>query len=310
MLPRDRRQSHIILPRLALLAAALIWGSSFVMMKNAVAVFPTHLLLASRFSVACLILCVVFIKRLPRIDKDYLRKTALAGFCLYLAYTFQTIGIRHTTPGKNAFLTGVYVVIVPFLFWFAGKRKPAVKNILAALICLAGVSLISIDIPAGGLTGGGLEVNIGDALTLVGGFFYSAHMVCLALFTEDKDPILLTILQFAYCAAYFGLSSILTEALPEAVNALAILNVLYLAVFCTAVALLFQTYGQKYASPSSASLIMSLEAVFGVLFSVAIYGEQLTLKVLIGFALIFAAIIVSETRAGWTQGWTKGSINV
>ena len=283
----------------ALLTAALIWGSSFVMMKHAVGVFPTNMLLAIRFSLACVLLCVVFRHRLRFIDADYIKSTALTGLCLYLAYSFQTYGIRLTTPGKNAFLTAVYVVLVPFIHWIAIKRRPTPVNVIAALICLGGIGLISLEPikPAMSASASpvGLTIGAGDALTLVGGFFYAAHIVCLAVFSQSKDPVLLTLLQFACCALLFGLSSVLFEKAPASADTASLLTTLYLAVFCTAVAMLCQNYGQKHTSPASASLILSLESVFGVAFSVWVYGEALSLRIIAGFALVFASILISET---------------
>ncbi|MCL2120773.1 MAG: DMT family transporter [Clostridiales bacterium] len=295
----ESKHPGAFLPKLALFSAALIWGSSFVMMKNAVSVFPTNLLLMFRFSIACAILSLLFFRRLKRINVDYLKKAALIGFCLYLAYNFQTVGLRYTSPGKNAFLTGAYVILVPFLYWAAGKHRPTARNGIAAFVCLAGIGLISL-IPAESaltestLVESALSIGFGDALTLVCSFFYAAHMVLLALFSPGKDPLLLTILQFAYCALFFGLSALFGESMPAGVAAADVVNLLYLAVFCTAAAMFFQNYGQKYTHPSAASLIMSLESVFGVVFSVLLYHEALTPRLLAGFALVFAAILISE----------------
>jgi len=291
-----------MLPKTALFTAALIWGSSFAMMKNAVDVYPPNMLLAMRFSVACALLCVVFRKRLTAIDSDYLRKTALIGLCLFAAYSFQTFGIRLTTPGKNAFLTSVYVVIVPFIYWVTAKRRPSIANIAAALICLTGIGLISLESPASVPSAAAADfqifsvfsINAGDALTLIGGVFYAAHIVCLGVLSRGKDPVLLTILQFAYCALLFSICAVVFESPPPAADTVSLLTVLYLAVFCTAAAMLCQNFGQKYTAPSSASLIMSLEAVFGAAFSAWFYGETFTPRVVAGFVLVFAAIVISE----------------
>ncbi|MCL1848113.1 MAG: DMT family transporter [Clostridiales bacterium] len=292
----DDADLRTLKPKLAIFAAALIWGSSFVMMKNAVGVFPTYTLLAFRFSIACALLCLIYYKRLKGIDRDYLKKTAVIGICLFLAYSFQTVGIRYTTPGKNAFLTATYVIIVPFFHWLVGKHRPGVKNIVAACACLVGIALISF-VSAGDAASPGLGViGFGDALTLVCGFFYAAHMVFLGIYSVGKDPVLLTILQFGYCAIFFSLIGFSIETMPRSVEPAAVCNVLYLAVFCTAIAMLFQNYGQKYTSPAAASLIMSLESVFGVLFSVFFYGEVLTPRLITGFLLVFAAILLSEIQ--------------
>ena len=98
-----------------LILATIIWGSSFVVMKSSVDVLPTFWLLAIRFSFAALVLAVVFIRRWKVLDKQYLIGGTVMGFCLFLAYTFQTFGLEQTTSGKNAFFTAVYCVIVPFL---------------------------------------------------------------------------------------------------------------------------------------------------------------------------------------------------
>jgi drug/metabolite transporter (DMT)-like permease len=137
---------------------------------------------------------------------------------------------------------------------------------------------------------------MGDAFTLAGGVFYAAHMVAIAKFTKDKDPILLTILQFGYGAVFASIVALLFEDIPTKWNVQTVTGLLYLAVFATAVALLLQNVGQKYTNPTSAAIILSLESVFGVIFSIAFYHEQMTLRLFFGFLFIFTAIIISETK--------------
>ena len=127
-----------------LILATIIWGSSFVVMKSSVDVLPTFWLLAIRFSFAALVLAVVFIRRWKVLDKQYLIGGTVMGFCLFLAYTFQTFGLEQTTSGKNAFFTAVYCVIVPFLYWFIAKRRPDRFNLIAAFLCIGGIALVSI----------------------------------------------------------------------------------------------------------------------------------------------------------------------
>ena len=122
-----------------IILATIIWGSSFVVMKNSVDVLPTFWLLAIRFTFSALVLAVVFIKRWKVLDRQYLIGGTVMGFCLFVAYTFQTYGLERTTPGKNAFFTAVYCVIVPFLYWVIAKRRPDKFNILAAFLCIAGI---------------------------------------------------------------------------------------------------------------------------------------------------------------------------
>lgn len=273
--------------KLALLLATIIWGSSFIIMKNAVDQIPTPYLLGIRFSVAAVLLAVIFVRRLKQINKEYIWQSSIIGLCLYLAYFVQTLGLARTTPGKNAFLTAVYCIIVPFLYWIVDRKRPGKSNVIAAFLCVGGIGLVSLT--------NDLTVGLGDALTLVGGFFYAAHIVVVAKFGKDKDMFVVTTLQFAYCALYAGITALLLRPQMNLVLNSSLWGALtYLAIACTAVALLLQNLGQKYTHPSSASLILSLESVFGVIFSVIFYDEKLTVRIATGFVLIFVAILISE----------------
>lgn len=281
------------LPKLALFTAALIWGSSFFIVKNAVDVFPPNILLGIRFTIGCLLLALIFCKKLKQITWQYIWQGGILGILLFTAYCTQTIGITDTTPGKNAFLTAAYCVLVPFLFWITERRRPDIYNFSAAFLCLAGIGLVSLD--------SDFSIRFGDAMTLVGAFFYAAHIIAVARFSKGKDPVLLTIVQFgmsAICAWVLGLC---TETFPTTVTMDAVLGVAYLAVFATGVALLLQNVGQKYADPTAAAILLSLESVFGVVFSIIFYDETVTLKLGAGFLLIFAAVILSETKLSFLR---------
>lgn len=275
------------LSRPMLFAATLIWGSSFVVLKNTLDSVPVFLLLAVRFLVAAALLAVVFHGRLAGLGKDCVFYGAVMGLLLLAAYCVQTFGLAGTTPGKNAFLTAVYCVIVPFFSWAVTRVRPDKYNLAAALLCIAGIGLVSLS--------GDLTMTPGDALTLLSGFFYAAHIVCVSRFSKRHDIITLTVLQFAVTGAGALLLALLFER-PLTIPLQAAPGLAYLSVVSTALALLFQNIGQKYTEPAAASVLLSLEAPFGVLFSLLFYGELPTGRMLAGFALIFAAVICSETK--------------
>jgi drug/metabolite transporter (DMT)-like permease len=277
-----------LLAKSALFGATLIWGISFVVMKNTLDNVPAFYLLAFRFSTAAVILSLVFIKSFSSFNRDYLIKGSILGALLFCAYGFQTIGLESTTPGKNAFLTAVYCVMVPFLYWGYSKRRPNAFNISASIICIIGIGLVSLN--------EGLTMGIGDALTLVCGLFYAMHIVAVSSFSQGRDIFLLTIIQFASSALLGWLFGLGFDSFPKSISEGSLFSLLYLSVFATAVALLLQNVGQKYTPASTAGIILSLESVFGVLFSIIFYHEALILKTFIGFVLIFIAVIVSETR--------------
>ena len=282
-----------ILPKLALFSAALIWGSSFFIVKNTVDIFPTNFLLAIRFTIGCLLLCVLFPKKLTQLNRTCLWQGIVLGLLIFTAYCIQTIGLTDTTPGKNAFLTAAYCILVPFLYWITDKRRPDLYNFSAAFLCLAGIGLVSFD--------GSFSMRFGDAMTLISALFFAAHIVAGARFGGKSDPILLTILQFGTAAVCSWVLGFTTETFPKEIPLNAALGLLYLAVFATTIALLLQNIGLKYADPTSGAILLSLESVFGVLFSMLFYQERLTLRLGAGFLLIFIAVILSETKLSFLR---------
>jgi len=277
-----------IYPKLALFLAALIWGTSFVIMKSTVDIFPPSVLLGIRFTIGTVLLSVIFYKKLKLLNRDYFIKGGIIGLMLFTAYFTQTWGLTDTTPGKNAFLTAAYCVMVPFLMWFVTKKAPDRYNITAAILCLTGIGFVSLT--------QGFSISFGDSFTLLGAFFYAAHMVVIAIFSKDKDPVLLTILQFGTSAILSWFVSLFGAKMPESIPVASVFGIFYLGIFCTGIAMLLQNIGQKYSDASSASIILSLEAVFGVLVSILCRTENLTFSMAFGFILIFISVIISETK--------------
>lgn len=278
-----------------LLMAALIWGSSFIIMKNAVDFLTASTLLFVRFSLASLFLTIMYHKQLKDFPKDKIIGGLITGCCLFFAYYVQTRGLALTTPGKNAFLTAVYCAIVPFLSWLFYQKRPDTYNFIAAFLCVIGIGLVSLD--------ASLSINLGDLLTLGGGFLYAIHILFIKKYSKDVDSGAFTALQFYGGTILAFVIACLFEDITiiRLIKSDIFLQIFYLAFFATALCMLFQTKGQQTTSECNASLILSLESVFGVLFSVLFYGEVLTLKVIIGFVIIFIAIVISETKLSFLK---------
>ena len=279
-----------LLAKPMLFAAALIWGTSFFIMKNTLDVMPVFFLLAIRFTAGAALLSLAAWTRWKDFSFDYLWRGAVIGGFLFLAYSVQTFGLALTTPSKNAFLTSVYCVAVPFLTWAVVKIKPDRYNIAAALLSVTGVGLVSLTEE--------LTINAGDLLTLLCALFYAGHIVAVAKVSPGKDVTLLTVFQFAFAALYAWICGACTEAFPAAALAdpAVLWPLAYLCVMATTAALLFQNVGMVWSDPVSGSVILSLESVFGVLFSVIFYGDPVTGRLLAGFTLIFVAVVCSETK--------------
>ena len=289
-----------LLAKPMLFAAALIWGNSFFIMKNTLDVMPVFFLLAVRFTAGALLLALVAWKRWKDFTLDYLWRGAVVGGFLFLAYSVQTFGLALTTPSKNAFLTSVYCVIVPFLTWAVVKRKPDRYNVAAALLCITGVGLVSLTEE--------LTINSGDLLTLCCAVFYACHIVAVAKVSPGKDITLLTVFEWACAARYAWICGACTETFPAAAltDPAVLWPMAYLCVMATTVALLFQNVGMIWSDPASASVILSLESVFGVLSSVIFYGDPVTGRLLAGFALIFVAVVCSETKFSFLRKKQEG----
>lgn len=280
-----------LLGKLALYGAALIWGTSFFLVKAQMDVFPPEKLLALRYTVATLLLTAAFWKKIRSSCFDDVWRSSALGVILGVASLMQAVGITDTTPGKNAFLTAVYCVLVPFLFWAVRRKRPEGKGFAAAFLCLIGIGLISLT--------ENLTIGYGDSLTLLSGVLYAAHIVGIATLGRKIDPMRSIVFQFAVSSALFWAVDLMTPSKPLVAQPADWLVVAYLAVFPTAIGFLLQLVGQKFAPPTGASLILSLESVFGVLFSVLFYGEVVPPRVFFGFVVVFAAIFLSESEIRW-----------
>ena len=297
---RLNAKKQLRLAELGLLVVTIIWGSGFVAVKSATGSLEPDAIVALRFAIAAVLMCVVFFRRLKKIDKGCIKAGALAGFLYYLAFYLQTLGAKYTTAGKNAFLTAVYVVLVPFLYWIIKNQRPDVYNISAAFLCLIGIGLLSLNAD--------FSINMGDGFSLLGGVGFTAQIVAAAILTQKHDPILLSVTQFGFAALFAAITSLLTEPIPTQFAPDALTYILYLGVFSTMIALLLQTVCQKYVPASKASLILSLESVFGCICGIIFLHEALSERILAGFVLIFGAILLSEVKPAFLRvGFLKKS---
>ncbi|WP_407399421.1 DMT family transporter [Treponema sp.] len=281
-----------------LILTAAIWGFAFVIVKDSLEYIGPTWMVGIRFTVAAICLSLIFIRRFKSLDKKTFLHGCLLGLFLFTAYETQTIGCNYTTAGKNAFLTTVYVILVPLLGWPIFKKRPAWFVWLAAFLSVTGIALLALN----GETGKWYVMNKGDVLTLICGFFYAVHIIGGALFVKDEDVILLTVFQFLV-AGVLGLAIAPFADAPLEMslfgNRNVVVSLLYLALLSSMLCFCLQNIGLKYVPSSLASLFLSLESVFGVFFSALILGERLSFKMALGCVLIFAAILVAEVIPGF-----------
>lgn len=289
-----------VLSRLALLVTAIVWGSSLVVVSSIKDAFQPNMVLAMRFSVGSVILAIIFAFRFKNYNLSYLINGAIIGFFLFIAYSSQTIGVTSAggAPGRSGFISASYCVIVPFLSWLILKEKPDIYNICAAFLCITGLFFVFYkDLVKDFSSAGGASLSSGDLYALLSGLLFAAHIVSVAKFGKGKDPILITITQFVTAAILSAIVTFLFEDNSKMIfNKGSLIGISYLAIMCTAVALLFQTIGQAHTPSSTAAIILGLESIFSIVFAVFFAGEELNIFSVFGFFFIFIAIIVSETK--------------
>lgn len=275
--------------KLCILLVAALWGYSFVTMKGMVAQMPVFYLLTLRNAVATVAMVLLLRGRLRALLD---RRTLLLGMGMGLtgfgAYATQTVGLTMTTPGKSAFLTGCYCVMVPFLSWLFGLGRPQLRHVVAACICVCGIGLVAAD--------GGLPLNWGDMLTLVDGLFYGLQFVLMAGWGKDVDAFVVTAAEFAVMACCSGVASAVLDAgyVPPVPTPADVGTILFLGLGCSCFCFAALNRAMTLVDPAEGSLLSALEAPFGVLAGVLAYGDRVTVRLVVGFALIFMAMVVSE----------------
>ena len=211
-----------------------------------------------------------------------------------MAYFTQTLGVMLEMPGKSHFLSSAYCVFVPFLGWIILKERPKIYHIVAAVMCAVGIILVSLV--------GSFSISYGDSISIASSVFWAAQIIAIAKWGKDKDPVLITILEFVVCAVLAWVFTLTMED-PFAIqwNAAAVGGVLYLGVVCSGICFLLQTIAQKTEDPTSVSIILSFENIFGLVFGAVFFGETFTPQSILGFTLMFLAIIIAETQLSFLK---------
>ncbi|MGB9780412.1 DMT family transporter [Caldanaerobacter sp.] len=274
-------QSDIVLT-----LVTMIWGSTFIIVKNAIQSLPVYNFLFIRFLLAFLLLAAIFYKKLKKIDKSTLMAASLIGTMLFLGYAFQTMGLLYTTASKSGFITGFSVVLVPILEAILLKRKPTRAATLGVVLAFIGLILLTTNID--------FRINIGDFLTLLCAFAFAMHIVLISKYAVKMDTHLLATVQIGMVAFLSGIVSFIFEKpfIPTSLDVWG--AIIITGVFATAFAFVAQNTMQAYTTATHTALIFSLEPVFAALAAYLIAGETMSLRALIGGAFMLTGIILSE----------------
>ncbi len=282
---------------LFLVLVALIWGSGFIATEYAIrSGMPTEGIMALRFSSAALALGILNRKKLKTSPAPTARRGIVAGLILFSAFYAQTIGQGLTTVSHTAFLTATNVVMIPFFLWFLEKRKPPTRITTLSAVVLFGVGLMSLKPEEG------FAVSPGDPVVLLCAALFALHIIYVGKYCLKDDPTLVTFWQLLAAAAVSILLMLLMGKTPRADQLAAGLPpALYLGLFSTCLCYFLQTHAQQHVPPAQAGIALSLEGVFGTLFSILLGLEALRLNVALGGVLITASVIGMQLGEKGTQ---------
>lgn len=284
---------------ISLMIAAAIWGSAFVAQRAGMDSIGPFYFCAFRSIIGSLTLTVVFIisdkkaslhKQITPKEKQLEKKNLIkgglvCGTIIFFAMNLQQMGLVSVDAGKSGFITALYIVLVPIISIFL-KHKPSLFTWAGAGLGVIGLYLLCITSE--------FSIQTGDLITLIGAFFWAFHILSLSHFAPKVNVMKLTAAQFFVA----GIISLVVAVFREPISVAAVTGagvaILYTAIFSTAIAFSFQALGQKSANATTASIVMSTEALWAVVFGFLILGETLTLRELIGCIFMLAAVIISQ----------------
>jgi drug/metabolite transporter (DMT)-like permease len=278
-----------VLATLGLLAVTAAWGSTFFMIKDLLDRVPVLDFLAVRFAIAGLVMAAIAPRALAGLSPDVRRRAIVLGALYGVAQILQTAGLAHTAASVSGFITGMYVVATPVLA--ALLLRTRITALTWAAVTLATVGL-------GVLTLNGFALGYGEAITLVASMLYALHIVGLGAWSTPSDALGMSVLQLLVIAVVCAIATA-----PDGVVLPASrqdwLAVVYMALVAGALALVVQTWAQAHLPPTRSAIVMSMEPVFAAAFAVAAGGEQVTLRLALGGAMVLAAmLLVVRTPSG------------
>jgi drug/metabolite transporter (DMT)-like permease len=270
---------------IALICVTAIWGYTFVVVRDAVRIYPVVPFLSLRFGFAALLLSPLLLR-----GRTDLRAGVLPGVALGAGYLTQTFGLKYTTASQAGLLTGLFVVITPVMELAIYRVKPRHVTIVAVAVAFAGTALLAAP---GGLAPGSLQLA-GDGLEILTAFAFSIHLLLLGRVTRGRDSGQLAFAQIAIAALGFSIGATALKGYPRP-TAEVWTALLITAGLATALAFWIQTRVQQYLSPSRTALVLVLEPAFATLFGFLLAGDSFTRVQAVGAALILLAIVGHES---------------
>ncbi|MEY5057539.1 MAG: hypothetical protein RI987_343 [Actinomycetota bacterium] len=269
---------------IALILVAVSWGAAFVLMKDAINAQPFYDFLATRFTIATLIMIAVRPQVLRAMNAEMLKKGFILGLLLGGGYITQTIGLEMTTAAITGFVTGLYVVLTPLLAWLLLRETVERKVLIGVALATVGLGLISIT---------GFSVEVGQLWVVLCALLFAAHIIGLGKWSAGLNTYALTVVQLGV-VSLLSWGGALVDGYQAPPNGDVWFAILFTAVFATAIAFFVQTWAQSHMDASRVAIILTSEVVFAAAIAVMVGQEELLLKTIVGGALMIASMLVAE----------------
>lgn len=271
---------------LAILLVAIIWGITFVVVKEALSDIGPFLFLAIRFIIAFFVLALLSFHNIRQIRKTTVLAGCLLGFFLFIGYIFQTVGLKYTTSSHAGFITGVSVVLVPIIYAIINRTWPTLKTAFTVMLAITGLFFMSV--PDNSFT-----LAYGDFLVLICAFGFALHIVFVDRYSHKHNPVAITGVQILFVGLVCLVMGLFIEPIPKSLSANTIVAIFITAVFATALAFLIQNALQKYSTPSRFAIVLTTEPVFAALAGYLWANEVFSIRTLIGAGLILLSMLIS-----------------
>jgi drug/metabolite transporter (DMT)-like permease len=273
----------------------MVWGLSFIFQRIGMETIGPFAFNGIRFCLASLFvwpMALLFRSRAPKASRASLAESvkagAIAGLALFAGASFQQAGMVSTTAGNAGFITGLYVILVPMLGLFFGRKAPIFVWV-GAILAVVGLYLLSTQ-------GGAIGFSKGDCLELIGAFCWAAHITLVGLLSGKSDPLVLSATQFTVSALLSLILALPLEGIHVAAIAQSAVPILYSGIVSIGIGFTLQVIGQRTAHPARASIIMSLESLFAALCGIAFLGEPATVYTLSGSGLILVGMVLAQVE--------------
>ncbi|HET9021907.1 MAG TPA: DMT family transporter [Ornithinibacter sp.] len=279
---------HARLATILLVCVTAVWGSTFFLIRDLVEHVPPADFLAVRFGIAAVVMALLFRRQVMALSRRQVRVGVVLGVLYGLAQVLQTMGLQHTDASVSGFITGTYVVLTPVLGALLLRQRIGAVTWVAAALATAGLALLSLQ---------GLSVGVGEALTLASAVLYAGHILALGRWSTPGAAVGLATVQAGVITVVTSVAAV-PDGLTLPADGGQWASLLYMALVAGALALWAQTWAQAHLTATRAAIVMALEPVFAAFFAVLLGGESLTRRMLVGGALVVAAMYLVELRGG------------